>query len=105
MPHDHPIPFSKRTIAQEKVMLNKKNNYFYLQRGIDRTPRGSEVTIRSLGNSVQSLYGKVKGTEDYALQCGTQCIAFSRDPDDLILFAIEHEWTMDHPLYQQLVKE
>lgn len=110
MPHDYPIPLSKRTIEQEKVTLNKNTHFQYIQRGIDRTPRGTKVEISKCSNGIKTTHGEIKGTAHYGLynvdgHFANQYIAWSTEVDDLILFAIEHEWLMDHPNYDQLVHE
>lgn len=107
MPHNHPKSFSARTFSEEKVWLNDKTNYHYIQRGIDRTPKGSQVEIIALDKGLTTSHGTLKGTINYALRkfnC-SQLIAFSRDPDDLMLFAIEHEYWINSDEFSKLVEE
>lgn len=107
MPHQHPKSLTARTITEEKVWLNDKTNYHYIQRGIDRTPKGSRVEIIPINSGIQTEHGTLKGTIDYALRHHNhgQLIAFSTDPDDLMLFAMEHEYWIDTPEFQKLIEE
>lgn len=106
MPHNHPKSFGSRTIQEEKVWLNDKTNYHYIQRGIDKTPRGSQVEIIPLNSGIRTKHGVLKNTINYALRhCGhAQLIAYSTDPDDLMLFAIEHEYWIDGEEFINLVE-
>lgn len=110
MAHNHPIPFNRRTAAQEKVFVDRKNNFFYVQRGIDKTPPGTKVEIITCNDSVRNVHGSIEKTDDYSLRNAdgyfrNQLIAWSTDQDDLILFAIEHGWKMDHPDFDKLVQD
>jgi hypothetical protein len=90
---------------KEKVWLNSKTNFFYIQRGIDRTPAGSEVEIVECNTGIQTSVGTLKGTIAYGLRnTRGQFIAYSYDTDDLVMFAVEHQWWMDNPVYDQLIK-
>jgi hypothetical protein len=111
MPHDHPKSFRQRTFAEEKVWRNRKRNYFFIQRGIERAPRGSRVQITQCNQAVYtSKYGTLKVAPLLGLQKfgSSQMIAYSYDPDDLLMFAIEHEYWIDSPEFDamlELVKE
>jgi len=88
---------------KEKVLLNKKTNFFYIQRGVDRTPVASQVEITTCSRGIQTSVGTLKGTTAYGL-CNLQgqFIAYSNDTDDLIVFAIEHEWWIDSDVFRQM---
>lgn len=90
---------------KEKVCLNRKTNFFYIQRGIDRTPAGSQVEIVKCNAGIQTSIGTLKGTVAHGL-CSMhgQFIAYSYDTDDLVVFAIEHKWWIDNPVYYEIVK-
>jgi len=89
---------------QEKIWLNPKTNFFYIQRGIERTPIGSRVEIVKCNPGLQTIHGVLKGTTGYGLRnLDKQMIAYSYDTDDLVVFAIEHAWTMNDPIYHQLL--
>ena len=85
-----------RTSATEKVMICEKSNFFYIQRGVTRTPRGSKVEIIQCNNGIQTIYGSLKGTVTFGLKQRdtAQMIAYSLCEDDLILFAMEYDWNI-----------
>ena len=88
----------------EKVWLSQKTNFFYIERGVGRTPSGSQVEIVECNTGIQTTHGTLKGTNAYGLcNVHNQMIAYSRDTDDLVVFAIEHNWVMDDPVYRQMV--
>ena len=90
---------------KEKVLLNKKTNFFYIERGVERTPAGSEVQIVTCNPGIQTIHGILKGTIAQGLRnLRGQMIAYSYDVDDLLLFALEHNWIIDDPIFRQLVK-
>ena len=77
----------------EKVWLNEKTNFFYIERGVERTPSGSKVEIVECNSGVQTTQGTLKGTLVYGLRnMNNQLIAYSYDREDLVLFALEYEW-------------
>jgi len=87
----------------EKILLNEKTNFFYIKRGVERTPSGSAVEIIQCNPGIRTNEGVLKGTIAFGLRNMTgQLIAYSYDTDDLVLFAIEHDWVMDHPVYQMM---
>ena len=100
---DKEIPkdgWCNRTKEQENVCVNEKNGFRYLMRGVERTPIGTEVSINQCNSGVSTTHGVLKGTANYSLvnkdgYFTGQCIAFSRDLDDLYLFAIEHGWSIN----------
>lgn len=83
--------------SQEKVMVDERSNFFYLLRGVRRTPRGSKVRVELLrtltmgGDTVVGLSYAIKRCDSDA------CIAFSTNSDDLLLFIVEHDWWIDGP--------
>ena len=86
-----------RTTSQEKIWVNEKTNFHYIVRGVQRVPEGSEVYIR-ICSGMMTDKGYLKGTENYVLTnnpMGGQCVAWSKDPEDLYLFAAEHTWFID----------
>jgi hypothetical protein len=88
----------------EKVWVNEKTNFFYIKRGIERTPTGSKVEVIKCNTGIQTTQGTLKGTVAYGLRnLKGQMIAYSHDTDDLILFAIEHDWKMDDPIFEQMM--
>ncbi len=88
----------------EKVLLNRKTNFFYIKRGVERTPSKSIVEVIECNPGIRTTHGVLKGTVAYGLRNLTgQLIAFSYDTDDLVLFAIEHDWEMDDPIYRSMV--
>jgi len=100
------VCITKRKSINEKIWVNEKTNFHYLKRGIARTPPGSTVTLTKCNKGIETSEGPLKGTVAFGLQSTKgQMIAFSYDPDDLYLFTMEHNWTMDDPLFHQLVKD
>lgn len=96
-----------RTIAQEKIWVNKKTNFHYIVRGIEKTPPGTIVRIVSCNSGIVTSDGTLKGTTVLGLRnisgkFAGQMIAWSYDPDDLILFAIEQGWDMDDEAFREL---
>ena len=92
--------------TKEKVWLNTKTNFFYIQRGVDRTPAGSCVEIVTCNAGMQTSIGTLKGTIAYGLRnMQGQFIAYSYDTDDLVLFTVEHQWWMDNPVYDGLMSK
>ena len=90
-------------ISQEKVWLNRKTNFFYIQRGIDRTPPGALVEIVQCNQGISTTAGTLKGTISFGLRNSNgQMIAYSKDTDDLILFALEHDWSMHNEIFETL---
>lgn len=88
----------------EKVWLNQKTNHFYIRRGVERTPDKSKVEIIECNAGITTTHGALKGTVAYGLRnMNGQMIAYSRDTDDLVLFAIEHNWVMDDPTFEQMM--
>jgi len=83
-----------RTVATEKVMICEKSNFFYINRGVIRTPKGSKVEIVRCNNGIQTIYGSLKGTVTFGLKQKdtAQMIAYSLCVDDLLLFAMEYDW-------------
>ena len=95
-----------RKSIDEKIWINEKTNFHYLKRGIVRTPSGTAVIITKCNKGIETSEGSLKGTVAFGLRSiKGQMIAFSYDPDDLYLFAIEHNWTMDDQLFHQLIKD
>lgn len=89
--------------SQEKVWLNRKTNFFYIQRGVDRTPSGTLVEIVQCNQGIRTIVGTLKGTVSYGLRSPSgQMIAYSKDTDDLILFALEHDWCMHNEIFETL---
>ena len=89
-----------RSRDHENVYINEKNNFRYLMRGVERTPAGTEVFINKCNMGIASSYGILKNSANYSLinkdgYYSGQCIAFSRDLDDLYLFAVEHGWIIE----------
>lgn len=81
----------------EKVLINQKSNFFYLNRGVKRTPIGTDVEIIECNNGIEADGKTIKGTMTYALRnkngkYAGQLIAFSNDIEDLQLFAMEYNW-------------
>ena len=96
-----------RTIAQEKIWVNKKTNFHYIVRGIERTPPRTKVSIVECNSGIVTDQGPLKGTITFGIRndggrFAGQMIAWSYDSDDLILFAIEHEWEMDNDTFRKL---
>lgn len=92
--------------SKEKVWLNDKTNFFYIRRGIDRTPPGTLVELVQCNQGISTNIGVLKGTISYGLRnCSGQMIAYSKDPDDLVLFALEHNWSMQNELFRSLSQE
>jgi hypothetical protein len=97
----------KRTISQEKIWVNKKTNFHYIVRGVERVPKGSEVYVSMCGGTMTAK-GYLKGTENYVLTNhpkGGQCVAWSKDLDDLYLFAAEHAWFIDDNKFRELTDQ
>ena len=95
----------KRTISQEKISVNKENNFHYIVRGVERVLKGSEVYVHICGGTMTAK-GYLKGTENYVLTnhpMGGQCVAWSKDPEDLYLFAAEHAWFIDDDKFKELM--
>jgi len=86
----------RRTVAQEKVWINQKTNFHYICRGIERTPPGTTVKIVQCNSGLMTEKGVVKGTITLGLTNGGQRIAWSLDPDDLILFAMDQGWPVEN---------
>jgi len=83
-----------RNPATEKVIICEKSNFFYINRGILRTQKGSKVEIVRCNNGTQTMYGSLKGTVTFGLKQNdtAQMIAYSLCIDDLLLFAMEYDW-------------
>ena len=50
--------------------------------------------------------GYLKGTENQVLtnnSRGGQCVAWSKDPEDLYLFAAEYDWFIDDEKFKELM--
>jgi|6_EtaG_2_1085325.scaffolds.fasta_scaffold08288_6 hypothetical protein len=95
-----------RTVAQEKIWVNEKTNFHYIVRGIERIPPGSKVRIAECNNGIITSEGLLKGTVALGLvDMSGQMVAWSYDPDDLVLFAIEHEWEMDNNVFRELLDD
>jgi len=85
--------------SEEKVWISEESNFFYLRRGVARTPPTTEVEVIQCNNGIQTSEGALKGTIVYGLRNRNgalkgQMIAFSLDPEDLELFAMEYEWVL-----------
>jgi hypothetical protein len=83
----------------EKVWIYKKANFFYLRRGVARTPAGTGVEIIQCNDGIVTSEGSLKGTVTYGLrnkdgEMRGQMIAFSTDREDLELFAMEYDWRL-----------
>jgi len=83
-------------MLSDKVWLNDRTNFFYLKRGIDRTPIGSSVEIVQCSRGIVTTDGTLKKTAAFGLKQShcAQMIAFSLDQDDLMLFAMEYNWVL-----------
>lgn len=91
--------WGNRTTQQEKVWLDEKTSFHYVRRGIDYTPPGTEVQIIECNPGVRTQHGTIKGTimlglMNYNGERKGQMIAWSYDPEDLILFAMEYNWVL-----------
>lgn len=103
------LNYMRRTIEQERIWVNQKTNFHYIVRGIERTPPGTKVKIVECNGGIVTEKGILKDTVSLGLMnengyMAGQWIAWSFDRDDLILFAIEHEWDMDEKGFLELKK-
>jgi len=85
--------------SEEKVWVDKKKNFFYLKRGLDRTPAGTGVEIIECNRGIETTEGSLKGTVVHGLrnkdgEFKGQMIAFSLDPEYLELLAMEQNWNL-----------
>jgi hypothetical protein len=57
------------------------------------------MVVGKCGERVRSIFGDLKGTGSYVLKHTDSdcCVAFSTDVEDLVLFAIEHDWWFNGP--------
>ena len=85
--------------STEKVMICEKSNFFYIRRGVERTPKGSKVEIIQCNRGIETTYGSLKGTVAYGLKQknAAQMIAYSTSEEDLLLFALEYDWNINIP--------
>ena len=85
--------------TKERVLVSDETNFFYLRRGVQRTPVGIEVEIIQCNDGIQSSMGALKGTVAFGLRNKSgvhrgQLIGFSTDREDLGLLAAEHGWQL-----------
>lgn len=91
------LPHRSMKDNEEKVWIDKY--FFYLKRGIARTPTGTSVEIVQCGEPVPGydvVYYRLRNVD--GAHRG-QVIAISRDPEDLELLAMEYNWSLKpfHP--------
>ena len=91
-----------RRRPNDTIVARKDTNFRYLNRNVGSTPAGSEVRIEQLGQLITSIHGVVDADVhdiSFVLKLGdNRCIAFSDDIEDLVLFAVEHEWWFAGPV-------
>lgn len=85
----------------EKVI--EQSGLMWLRRAVARVPKGSQVYIRP-GTRVYTHESQthVGGWVLTNSPDGGQCIAYSVDQDDLLLFALQHDYWIDSPEFKAL---
>lgn len=84
---------------EDKIVLNKHTNCYFLNRNVINTNRGDSVTISQCGQAISSTLGILESDTSYVMKRVDydSCLAFSDDASDLVLFAIDKGWLVESP--------
>jgi len=91
----HAKPLNQKESSAHKV-IDQDRRFLYLQRGIDRTPKGSQVYISPCAGYTVDGKNHVWrwSLTNEGIRAG-QVIATACDKEDLYLFAAQHDWWID----------
>ena len=79
-----------------KIWCRDDTEFYYLRQNVERAPKGSKVDIDKINH--QSICDVEEPPEgSWVLKQNFRCIAFSMDLEDLVIFAVEHDWWFEGP--------